>query len=424
MAAGLGAALTLAAAVGGAAPVLHEFLAPDPREDLTLGALTAAGGFPATLDTPSGLAVAPDMVRPPSAEAQAYASTRRPEDSLFRPDRDTSQPPPVPYEDPFSPAVTPYKRLQVYDAVGPDYALRVARPALAKVPVGGALAATEEPFFGEMTVDLVPGEGVRVPTPGPGAKALRVHTVPAVPVELVRDGADNWFVRSAARARIRLLVELAVPRASFGAVVGNPRWADLAAAPALPPPVQKAAESVNALVGASRQASFRDALSRLVNYYRSFEESSEPPPASGDIYVDLAKSKKGVCRHRAFAFVVSALALGIPSRLVTNEAHAWVEVHDGSLWHRIDLGGAAAAFQDTTPQADRIAHRPPPDPFPWPEREASAREVAERTRPAGAGPGAGALAGGPGGGGPGGPPGARTALGPGGPNAPTGLSPP
>ncbi len=412
IAAGLGAALALAAGLAWAAPVLHEFLAPDPREDLTLGALTAAGGFPSTIDTQSGVVGAPDMVRPPSADARAYGSTRRPEDALFRPDRDTRQPPPVAYEDPFSPAVTPYKRLQIFDAVGPDYGMRVARPGLAKVPVGGTLGANEEPFFGEMTVDLAPGEGVRVPTPGPGVRALRLHSVPQVPLELSHDGADNWFVRSTARARIRLLLELAVPRASFGAIAGNPRWADLPAAPPLPPPQQRAAEAVNGLIGASRQMAFRDALARLVAYYRSFEESTEPPPASGDIYVDLAKSKKGVCRHRAFAFVVSALALAIPARLVTNEAHAWVEVHDGTLWHRVDLGGAAAGFEDTTPQADRVAHKPPPDPFPWPERAASARDVAERSRPPGAGQGpqGNGAPGGPGGPGPARPGGAATAA--------------
>jgi hypothetical protein len=52
-------------------------------------------------------------------------------------------------------------------------------------------------------------------------------------------------------------------------------------------------------------------------------------------------SKKGVCRHRAFAFLVTAQSLGIPTRVITNEAHAWVEVFDSRLWRRIDLGGAA-----------------------------------------------------------------------------------
>ena len=36
--------------------------------------------------------------------------------------------------------------------------------------------------------------------------------------------------------------------------------------------------------------------------------------------VDLALSKKGVCRHRAYAFTITAQGLGIPARMVMNEA--------------------------------------------------------------------------------------------------------
>ena len=56
--------------------------------------------------------------------------------------------------------------------------------------------------------------------------------------------------------------------------------------------------------------------------------------------------QKGVCRHRAFAFLVTALGLGIPARMVANEAHAWVEVRGETGWQRIDLGGAAAAIEE------------------------------------------------------------------------------
>ena len=79
----------------------------------------------------------------------------------------------------------------------------------------------------------------------------------------------------------------------------------------------------------------------MVGYFRSFAPSDDSPESEGDIYLDLALSKKGVCRHRAFAFLVTALNIGIPARFVHNEAHAWVEVRDDQRWHRIDLGGAA-----------------------------------------------------------------------------------
>jgi hypothetical protein len=54
--------------------------------------------------------------------------------------------------------------------------------------------------------------------------------------------------------------------------------------------------------------------------------------------------------------------------MVVNEAHAWVEVHDGMQWRRIDLGGAGRMV--TSPSStlpERAVYRPPPDAFAWPQ---------------------------------------------------------
>ncbi len=86
-----------------------------------------------------------------------------------------------------------------------------------------------------------------------------------------------------------------------------------------------------------------EALRRLTRYFRAFTPG-EPPATTGDIYLDLARGQKGICRHRSFGFVVTALALGIPARYVVNEAHVFVEVWLPGLdsgWMRIDLGGSA-----------------------------------------------------------------------------------
>jgi hypothetical protein len=40
--------------------------------------------------------------------------------------------------------------------------------------------------------------------------------------------------------------------------------------------------------------------------------------------------------------------------MVLNEAHAWVEVYDSRLWHRIDLGGGGANL-DNDPDPTRPA---------------------------------------------------------------------
>jgi hypothetical protein len=373
------AVLTAAAVAYAAGATLHEFVPPDPREDVTLGTTTPVGDLPAAIETPSGVVSAPDPFKLPTSSEKAYGRTSAPENNLFYPDRDTRRVSEVDYDDPFSPSLTPFKRLTAFDAVGADYTFRVADMTLKRVPVGGSAQLGEDPFYGDLTVDLVAGEPVRIPTVGPGTRVLKLHTVPQVTVEVLRDSADNFFLRGAQRARVRVLMHLAAPRASLGGPLRDSLWGDIPAPPPLAPRTQAAAEEVSRSIGVSRVQSFREVVDRLVTYYRSFAATDEPLPSRGDIFVDIATSKKGICRHRAFAFVVSALSLRIPARLVTNEAHAWVEVHDGLLWHRIDLGGAAMNFNDKTSE-DRVAHAPPADPFGWPAGSEPGQETADRTR--------------------------------------------
>ena len=310
-------------------------------------------------------------------------------DSTYEPDRDTRRPNVENYDDPFTPATAPFKRLRAYDWVDADYSLRVHDKSLHQLPVGGGVTGADEPFYGDLSVDLIPGEPVRVPTVGPGARILRMHVNPEVPVEAVHDGADNWFVRGQARLRVRVVVELAIPRDTFGREFADVDFAALdtierAAGKPLGRPHEAAVNEVAQAIGVSRQMRPRDVVRKMVEYFRSFEPSTEPPTGRGDIYLDLALSKKGVCRHRSFAFLVTALGLGIPARMVVNEAHAWVEVFDSKLWHRVDLGGAAANL-DTESDPNKPAYVPPPDPYAWPATRDSGQDLAERNRAAQAG---------------------------------------
>ena len=76
--------------------------------------------------------------------------------------------------------------------------------------LGGQIGAGDEPFYGDLSVDLLPGQPVRIPTVGPGARLLRLHGNPEVPIEVFRDGADNWFVRGNDRVRVHLVVPKAL----------------------------------------------------------------------------------------------------------------------------------------------------------------------------------------------------------------------
>jgi hypothetical protein len=118
----------------------------------------------------------------------------------------------------------------------------------------------------------------------------------------------------------------------------------------------------------SRTQSPATAVRTLIEYFRGFVANEQGIAESSGraLYEQLTLTRKGVCRHRAYAFVVTALALGIPARFVHNEAHAWVEVYDGQLWHRVDLGGAASGFHYDGEKPSGPAYRMPKDNYPWP----------------------------------------------------------
>src|SRR5215212_6960166 len=113
------ALLSVAFTAQAQAPVLHEYIEPNPTEDVELSATTPDGAMPAALETESGVVPAPQSGdRKPKGE-HAYGGNATPDsiDASFRVDRDTTRPDSVSYDEPFIPAVAPFKRLYAYDAV-------------------------------------------------------------------------------------------------------------------------------------------------------------------------------------------------------------------------------------------------------------------------------------------------------------------
>lgn len=362
--------------------MLHVFVAPDPDEDVSLAATTLDGNLPAAINTPSGIATAPDPQRPPDPDKMYVGgSTDDSPDSTYEPDRDTSQPNIESYEDPFSPSTAPFKRLRAFDSLTADYTLKVSDKATSLISIGGEVGPEDEPFYGDFSVELLPDDLVRIPSVGPGARVIKMHVSPAAQVSLLRDGAENWFIRGGERKRVRVVMQLAIARATFGSDFRDATWDQLA--PKLPVDFARhdaQAEQVFNAIGIHRGLRPKEVLTKMVEYYRAFQPSEEPPKGHGDMFLDLALSKKGVCRHRSFAFLVTALQIGLPTRMVTNEAHAWVEVYDSQLWHRVDLGGAALDLsQDLDPT--RPQHQPPQDPFSWAadSQNGSGQDLANRT---------------------------------------------
>jgi transglutaminase-like putative cysteine protease len=364
-------AVTAPAAAGTPGPVLHEPIPADPREDLAMH-VALDGDLPAAIQTPSGLVSAPDPRAPTSPADAAYGASA--DRSTFQPDRDTKRPEVTGYDEPFTPSTAPFKRLEAYDAVREDYQLYVRDPRLVALPASTPPGADDEAFYADLVVDVAPGRNVRIPTVGPGARMVRGRLgvgADDVAFKVLRDGAENWYLQATGArgpVRARLVMELAIARAAFGGQMGDPSWNELLFVPPLPESVAREAAEVRAAVGVSRAQRPREAIARMVTYFRGFADSDDPPRGKGSVYLDLALSKKGVCRHRAFAFLVTAQSLGVPTRLVLNEAHAWVEVHDGALWRRLDLGGAGHMVNPASNALpERAVYRPPPDVFAWPQ---------------------------------------------------------
>lgn len=379
-------AVPLARAQG---PILHEYV-PDVTSDES--ALLLFGGGrdePAAivyegevLPAPNDGALRPDE-RPITAEpaaGDANDPAQRPSPT-YRPDRLTSLESSPGYYAVFTPMIAPFKRVTALDAIAVDAAgtpfLRIHSMEGRDVPIVGVTAPAPDPrprdrFWGSVVVDFSAGTRVPLPSVSPESRILTLRTEPETAVRVEKDGADNFYlVLDAARRprQVRVVFLTDAPQSYFNTPVPDVRSDALSGeVPPIPEGVRRRAERFAGELGLRRGQPLPMVLDALVGHFRSFEESDDPPDDTGDIYLDLSRGRRGVCRHRAYGFVITAQALGIPSRFVQNEAHAWVEVKMATVgWMRIDLGGSARGLEARNAE-DRPRYRPrEPDPMPQPE---------------------------------------------------------
>ncbi|MGK0361168.1 MAG: hypothetical protein ACI9U2_003486 [Bradymonadia bacterium] len=290
-----------------------------------------------------------------------------------RPDRQTTQDQALTYHAVFNPTVAPMRRNISFDRIKADYRMVVTGSPNRRVPLAPRTpVAGREMFWGDVKLSL--GQGpAPVPSVAPDMRVLAVRTEPDVPVQFSKDVADNFYVESTHRGPVRVVFLVDAATSYFSAPVpGNVPLDTQSDHPAtqLPDGIRREAQGVLETIGVRPDMSFAAGLDALVIWFRGFE-SGQPSPAKASIFVDLALGRKGVCRHRAFAFTLAARAAGIPTRQVQNEAHAFVEVlaPDG-LWRRIDLGGEAPSLDFKNGENHRL-HQPPPDAFGKPESYAS-----------------------------------------------------
>ncbi|HVL87398.1 MAG TPA: transglutaminase domain-containing protein, partial [Candidatus Thermoplasmatota archaeon] len=289
----------------------------------------------------------------------------------------------------FNPALGCMKRLVALDAVKPDYRLHVKDPALRPVPTGFSGSASMLRFEGQFPIRLAPGKPTPIFSVSPEAQIGSYETLPRVSLTFWKDGADAYYVKGNYEGTVELTVVMWAPRAYFdGTLPPGATVADVPAslAPSLPPQLAAPASRVAAHVGLAGERSVATIVDRLEAYFSAFGEGPIPTAAQEpDPYLAIALSQNGCCRHRAFAFVVTAQYLGVPTRFVANEAHAFVEVYAPTVgWVQVNLGGCGTyrtnnplqnrpLFNERNVSDPRIpdGREPPPDdlPPPPPRRE-------------------------------------------------------
>jgi hypothetical protein len=309
-------------------------------------------------------------------------------------DRETGEEPPGrrPYEVIFEPEPYPFKRLTSLDRVVVtqlpcagdrpgclEPALVVAdprrRPLVApKVPSGASSAgrsAEREPFEGTLTLELVAGQWQPLPSVAPDVELRSARLDPPARVELAVDGAGNHWVRSPSPGRRTLRWSTLAPRSYFGgALPTGRRLSEIPSElrPSVPASVLEEAGGILRALSLSPSPSDDPVqlLARLVDYFRAFEPGALPSAREGSTYRALASSQRGVCRHRTFAFVLTAQAAGLPARYVENELHVFAETWlPGVGWRRVNLGGATLDIELVDADG-HTPHRPAPDPLPEP----------------------------------------------------------
>jgi transglutaminase-like putative cysteine protease len=398
---------------------LHQYI-PDLTPDEVSLQVAAASTHGTALVNGGHVVRAPDLTHPAAPQPALQAA---PGDSAgmeevgrrsprFAPDRVTSLEGTVPYYDVFTPSIAPFKRVTALDAVvlaldGVTPVLTVAQPRIRNLAVEGEQSEPpdrrpRDRFWGDVLVDFTEGARVPLPSISPESRILVLRSAPKLDLGVARDAADNFFLISRAgplEGQVRVTYLMDSPRMYFASEIPRvPANALAKELPPLPDSIRERGLRLARALNLTPESDLRTAITALTAHFRSFEESRTPPPNTGDVLIDLVQGKKGICRHRAYGFVVIAQSLGIVARFVQNEAHAWVEVKlPGMGFMRVDLGGSPHGLEPRGSE-DKPRYQPAqPDTLPRPAAfeaaYAAAARAVKRTQATGGAGGAEGVAG-------------------------------
>ena len=245
----------------------------------------------------------------------------------------------------FDPPVGSWKRVQVLDDIrwkNGEFVFQTAGSPLKPIE-----ASTNDPqkkhFHAKYILELQAGRPAPIPTPAAETEWITYQSEPDATLTFYKDASDNYYIQSdrSRHFEIHAFFQTPTDLNPYQSPIGlKPNGSGLPGIPA-----QQIAEVISKSP-AAQLIRKSEPIPWLLRYFREFMpgDLSRNPVSHIDTLKLILNEKKGICRHRAFAFALLARHLGYRVRIVMNEVHAFIEMERDGHWFPLELGGAASSI--------------------------------------------------------------------------------
>lgn len=251
----------------------------------------------------------------------------------------------------FNPHLTNMKRLTAFDSVDREYMAYISDTTM--TAIGTSSTIYDNVFIGKITLSFNNKNSntpIAIPSVAPTANILKVETQPDVDLIFCKDGCNNLYVKTS-RNYGKATLTYTTSADSIYFTYNVPNHLTLNDIPSnlkrIPPSnVYSDAQIVIDELGLIGETNLENIVSTLYEYFSSFTPGNIPEKT----YLSMALSKQGCCYPRSYACFITANAIGIPTHLVVNECHAFVEMYIPTHgWMQLNLGGCGGSDSDVNP---------------------------------------------------------------------------
>ncbi len=185
-------------------------------------------------------------------------------------------------------------------------------------------------------VEFKPGIWYPVPASDPNASLMDITVPHGVLVDVAKDGADNWYIRTNSHYSGNLEYRMGLRSGRrHNAFVRSANFTETL-------PGQPVSFGIPELLGRSF-INYHELVQALQQHFSAYQccliNQLEKQKGRNAKITFMVQNKVGSCRHRAFLAYLVMESTGTKTRYVISKSHAWVECLMGNVWRYIDLGG-------------------------------------------------------------------------------------